>query len=263
MSELISCHHVGYQQQGVDILCDVDWRIERGEHWAVLGPNGCGKTTLLRIASGYLWPISGHVLRLGKELIDLGELRRSIAWISGDLANRIPSEDTGLETVVTGRLGMIGLKHLPFNKPTSQDFSDAAAELARLGCESLADKPFGVLSQGERQQVLVARARIIGPLLLVLDEPCAGMDPGVRERFLHWLNTCVATPETPAVIFVTHHIEEIMPGIERTLILRNGRVHAAGPTHAVVSRETIEEVYDTRLARIESSAGRLWPIWGE
>ncbi|MGD9634533.1 MAG: hypothetical protein AB7U97_14730, partial [Pirellulales bacterium] len=86
---------------------------------------------------------------------------------------------------------------------------------------------------------------------------------GVRERFLHWLNTCVATPETPAVIFVTHHIEEIMPGIERTLILRNGRVHAAGPTHAVVSRETIEEVYDTRLARIESSAGRLWPIWGE
>jgi iron complex transport system ATP-binding protein len=262
MSELISCQRVGYQQQGADILCDVDWLIDRGEHWAVLGPNGCGKTTLLRIASGYLWPTSGRVLRLGKELIDLGELRRSIAWISNDLANRVPPDDTGLETVVTGRLGMIGLKHLPFNLPTEKDFTDAAAELARLGCESLADKPFGVLSQGERQQVLVARARIIGPLLLVLDEPCAGMDPGVRERFLHWLNERVAAPDSPTVVFVTHHIEEIMPGIEKTLILRDGHVHAAGPTREVVTRPTIEEVYNTRLARIETVGGRLWPIWG-
>jgi iron complex transport system ATP-binding protein len=262
MSELISCQRVGYQQQGADILCDVDWRIERGEHWAVLGPNGCGKTTLLRIASGYLWPTSGRVLRLGKELIDLGELRRSIAWISNDLANRVPPDDTGLETVVTGRLGMIGLKHLPFNMPTEKDFVDAAAELARLGCESLADKPFGVLSQGERQQVLVARARIIGPLLLVLDEPCAGMDPGVRERFLGWLNERVTAPNSPTVVFVTHHIEEIMPGIEKTLILRAGRIHAAGPTHEVVTRPAIEEVYNTRLARIETVSGRLWPIWG-
>jgi iron complex transport system ATP-binding protein len=291
MSTLICCEKIGYQQQGNDILCEVDWRVERGEHWAVLGPNGCGKTTLLRIASGYLWPTSGRVLRLGKELVDLGELRRSIAWISADLANRIPPEDTGLETVVTGRLGMIGLKHLPFNLPTEQDFADAAAELAQLGCESLADKPFGVLSQGERQQVLVARARIIRPLLLVLDEPCAGMDPGVRERFLQWLDEQVTVDrrmdnpvrlqsstenETgkiahptrqevapPTVIFVTHHVEEIMPGVEKTLVLRDGRVHSTGPTHEVVTRETIEEAYNTRLARIEESGGRLWPIWGE
>src|SRR3990172_3308499 len=104
MTELITCERVGYRQQGFDILADVDWRIERGEHWAVLGPNGCGKTTLLRIACGYVWPTSGRVLRLGKELVDLGELRRSIGWISSELADRIPANDTGLETVVTGRL---------------------------------------------------------------------------------------------------------------------------------------------------------------
>ncbi len=262
MSDLITCEQVGYHQQGVDILADVDWQILLGDHWAVLGPNGCGKTTLLRIASGYTWPTSGRVLRLGKELIDLGELRRSIGWVSSDLAGRIPPEDTGLETVVTGRLGMIGLRRLPFHLPTDADFAAAAGELAQLGCDSLADKPFGVLSQGERQQVLVARARTVGPLLLVLDEPCAGMDPGVRERFLSWLDERVTAPDSPAVILVTHHVEEIVPGITKTLILRAGRVHCAGPTHDVVTRHAIEEVYNTRLDRIERSGGRLWPIWG-
>ncbi len=260
--DLISCQHVGYRQQGVEILNDVDWRVARGEHWAVLGPNGCGKTTLLRVASGYTWPTSGRVLRLGKELVDLGELRRSIGWVSFELAGRIPPEDTGLETVVTGRLAMIGLKRFLFVGPTDADFVDATAMLARLGCESLADKPFGVLSQGERQQVLVARARMAGPLLLVLDEPCAGMDPGVRERFLAWLNEYVTGPDSPTVILVTHHVEEIMPGIEKTLMLRAGRVYRAGATHEVVTREAIEEVYNTYLARMERSGGRLWPIWG-
>lgn len=280
MTELFRCERIGYRQQNVDILADVDWRIERGEHWAVLGPNGCGKTTLLRIASGYLWPTSGRVLRLGKELVDLGKLRRSIGWVSSDLAQRIPADNTGLETVVTGRLGMIGLRRYPEYGPTGADFVAAAAELERLGCESLAEKPFGILSQGERQQVLVARARMAGPLLLVLDEPCAGMDPGVRERFLAWLNERVmiesrmdnpvrppdpsATGKIahPTVILVTHHVEEIVPGINRTLILRGGRVHSSGSTHDVVTRQAIEAVYDTRLARIEESGGRLWPIWG-
>ena len=261
MPELITCEHVGYRQQGVDILSDVNWQIERGEHWAVLGPNGCGKTTLLRIAGGYAWPTSGRVLRLGRELVDLGELRQSIGWVSNELAGRIPPEDTGLETVVTGRLAQIGLKRLPRYGPSEADYSQAAAELARLGCESLAERPYGVLSQGERQQVLVARARMAGPLLLVLDEPCAGMDPGVRERFLHWLNEKVTTGDASTIVLVTHHIEEIVPGICRTLILRNGRAHAAGPTRQVVTRESIEEVYRTRLARIERSGDRLWPIW--
>jgi iron complex transport system ATP-binding protein len=263
MTALITCETVGYRQQDVDILRDIDWRIEQGQHWAVLGPNGCGKTTLLRIACGYLWPTSGRVLRLGLELVDLSELRRSIGWISSELVGRIPADDTGLDTVVSGRFAQIGLKRLPFGGPAAADFEDAAVELERLDCQSLARKPFGVLSQGERQQLLIARARMAGPLLLVLDEPCAGMDPGVRERFLAWLNGRIGLPDSPTVVFVTHHVEEIVPGIQNTLVLRAGRVYRAGPTHEVVTRETIEEVYQTRLARIEHSAGRRWPIWGE
>jgi iron complex transport system ATP-binding protein len=263
MSDLITCQRVGYRQQGVDILADVEWRIEPGQHWAVLGPNGSGKTTLLRIACGFLWPTSGRVLRLGQELIDLGELRRSIGWISSGLVAQIPDSDTGLETVVTGRFAQIGLKRFPVGGPSDEDFADAAAELDRLGCGVLADKPFGILSQGERQQMLVARARMAAPLLLVLDEPCAGMDPGVRERFLAWLDEQVKRPETPTVVLVTHHVEEIVAGIQNTLVLRDGRVYASGPTREVVTCETIESVYQTRLARIEASGGRLWPMWGD
>jgi iron complex transport system ATP-binding protein len=262
MTDLISCEAAGYCQQGVYILSNINWRIARGQHWAVLGPNGSGKTTLLRIVCGYLWPTSGRVLRLGEELIDLGELRRSIGWISSSMIADIPPGDTGLETVVSGRLAQIGLKRYPEFGPTPADFADAAAELKRLQCESLADKPFGVLSQGERQQVLIARARMAKPLLLVLDEPCAGMDPGVRERFLAWLDARVSEPGAPCVVLVTHHIEEIVPGIQNTLILSGGRVHSSGPTREVVTRDSIEAVYNTRLARIEHSGGRLWPIWG-
>lgn len=263
MSELIACERVGYRQQGVNILADIDWKIEPGQHWAVLGPNGSGKTTLLRIVCGYLWPTSGRVLRLDQELIDLGELRRSIGWISSGMIADIPAQDTGLETVVSGRLAQFGLKRFPGCGPTAADFADARAELARLDCESLADKSFGVLSQGERQQVLVARACLARPLLLVLDEPCAGMDPGVRERFLAWLSERVVQPGAPTVVFVTHHIEEIVPGIQNTLILSAGRTYAKGATHDVVTRESVEAVYHTRLSRIETSGGRLWPIWGE
>jgi iron complex transport system ATP-binding protein len=283
MTEFISCESVGYRQQGVDILADIDWQSERGQHWAVLGPNGSGKTTLLRIACGYLWPTSGRVL---------GELRRSIGWISSAMIAEIPPGDSGLETVVSGRLAQFGLKQLPGLMPTNADYAAAADELARLGCESLAERPFGVLSQGERQQVLIARACMARPLLLVLDEPCAGMDPGVRERFLAWLNERVTVrtaggrnssstggpeggqtsqvekesrslPTTPTTILVTHHIEEIVPGIQNTLILSGGRVHSAGATREVVTRDAIEAVYQTRLARIERSGGRLWPLWGE
>jgi iron complex transport system ATP-binding protein len=263
MTAVITCQAVSYRQQGVDILADINWQIERGQQWAVLGPNGSGKTTLLRIVCGYLWPTSGRVLRLGRELLDLSELRRSIGWISAGMIAEIPPSDTALETVVSGRLGQIGLKRFPHYGPSPRDFTDAAEELSRLGCDALAAKPFGILSQGERQQVLIARARMAEPLLLVLDEPCAGMDPGVRERFLAWLNARLADEEGPTVVLVTHHMEEIVSGIQNTLILSAGRVHSLGRTTDVVTKESIESVYRTRLARIEVSAGRLWPIWGE
>lgn len=260
-SPIIELSGVEYCQGETQILSNVNWSLCVGEHWAVLGPNGSGKTTLLKIACGYLWPSNGRVLRLGQELIDLRILREQIGWITGDLAAQIPGGDTALETVVTGRLAQLGLKRFVGFEPTEQDFADARAMLINLRCESLIDKPFGVLSQGERQQVLMARARMAKPLLLVLDEPCAGMDPGVREQFLKWLDHSLAEPASPTVILVTHHVEEIVPGIRQTLLMSEGRIRDQGATREIVTKQSIEQVYDVHLHLLQEYGGRLWPIW--
>ena len=258
---LIELEHVGFRRQQADILVDVSWRLERQQHWAVLGPNGCGKTTMLRIACGYLWPNSGVVRRLGEELIDLGELRRSIGWVAADLGPKIPPSELAIETVVSGRLAQVGLRHIGAMQPTEADFAAARELLKEMRCSELADKPFGVLSQGERQQTLVARARMVDPLLIVLDEPCAGMDPGVRERFLAWLDQLAASPTSPSLILVTHHVEEIMPSFESTLVMQAGRIAAAGATADVVTAAMLESLYGIAVERLDESAGRLWPIW--
>jgi iron complex transport system ATP-binding protein len=258
---LIELDRVGYRQGAVEILRDVTWRLDRGQHWAVLGPNGSGKTTLLRITCGYLWPSSGVVRRLGEELIDLSELRRSIGWVAGDLLASIPPRERVVETVVSGKFAQVGLKRLGELQPTEADFAAAHRLLDEMHCEGLADKPFRVLSQGERQQVLVARARIVDPLLIVLDEPCAGMDPGVRERFLAWLNALASAGNSCAMILVTHHVEEIMPAFESTLVMRDGRLAAAGRTAEIVTARLLEEVYGVRVSQLPSVEKRLWPIW--
>jgi iron complex transport system ATP-binding protein len=153
------------------------------------------------------------------------------------------------------------LKRLANLQPSKRDFEAARQLLDEMQCGPLADKQFGVLSQGERQQTLVARARMVNPLLVVLDEPCAGMDPGVRERFLWWLDSFAASASTCALALVTHHVEEIMPRFERTLAMREGRVVASGRTDAVLTHELLQNLYGVRISRVEQSAGRLWPIW--
>lgn len=252
---------VGYRQQATDILIDIDWRVRRGEHWAVLGPNGSGKTSLLRVACGYRWHTSGELRRFGEELIDLSELRSRIGWVSADLLGRVCPGDWAVATVVSGRFGQLGLRAVGERRPGNQDFADAASLLDSMGAGAIAEKPLRVLSQGERQQVLVARARMTDPLLLVLDEPCAGMDPGARERFLDWLGQLMAEPTTPAVAMITHHVEEVLPQFEQTLLIGEGRIVAAGPTAEVVTAGSLSKTYGVGVARLEEHVGRRWPIW--
>ena len=259
MPPLVELRGVSWSQVGRTLLSNVDWSIRSGERWAVLGPNGAGKSSLLRVACGYVWPTGGAVLRGGRELVDLQELRRSIGWVSQELARQIPPREIALDTVVSGHFAQTGLKRFGRDADDGPLRERAAALLAETGCDSLAGKRFGVLSHGERQQVLVARARMAEPVLVVLDEPCGGMDPGVRERFLAWLQRfCEETPSL-AVVLVTHHVEEVTPAFVRLLLVSGGQVAAAGPRSDLLKPERLSRLFGVDPVRLEAAGGRLWP----
>ncbi len=260
---VIELQDVSYWAGGAPILDTVSWRIEKGEHWTILGPNGAGKTTLLRIACGQLWPNrGGRVLRLGRRLLDLRELRRSMGWVSNRLATQIPPYECARDTVVSGCVAQVGLKPtLCGPRPSSVDYERADQFLKDLDCGRFADRPFGVLSQGEQQMALIARALMSLPLLIFLDEPCAGLDPGARERFLATIDRLATNSGVPSLILVTHHIEEIMPAFENVLVMREGAIAAQGGTKDVLDEESLSALYGVRIKDVVHRDGRLWPMF--
>jgi iron complex transport system ATP-binding protein len=251
---------LSYSANGKRILHSINWTVYPGEHWAILGPNGSGKTTLLKLACGYLWPnAGGAVLRKGKELVHLPELRKSIGWVTAALASEMPTQERVLNTVVSGRLAQIGYLGGVWGQASRQDYARARRYLKELGCGHLSEREFGTLSQGEQQKILIARARMTRPYLIILDEPCAGMDPGAREKFLDSLAKLGRQKTLPALIYVTHHVEEILPLFKHTLVLRDGAILQAGPTRAVLKPGVLTNLYGVALAIVKRQ-GRYWPI---
>lgn len=257
----LEIREVTYAINGRKILDTVSWKVERGEHWAILGPNGAGKTTLLKIVCGYLWPNErGEVRRRGETLVDLRELRKSIGWVTSALNYNIPRDEVVLSTVLSGKYAQIGFSPLPGETPRKKDYEMAQQLLDELGCAELAEIAFGSLSQGEQQKVLIARARMTKPYLIILDEPCAGLDPGARETFLASLQTLGWQKGAPSLIYVTHHLEEIMPVFKKTLIVKEGRVIACGSTERIIHDRAVEALYGVSMKIIKRN-GRYWPIF--
>ncbi len=256
--ELRAVSYVG--DGGKRIVHSINWTVQPGEHWAILGPNGSGKTTLLKLACGYLWPnAGGEIYRRGRTLVNLRELRKSIGWVTSTLAAEIPGWEKVIRTVVSGKFAQIGLLEGFGGDATKADFRMAARYLEQMGCAHLRDQDFGTLSQGEQQKVLIARALMTKPYLVVLDEPCAGMDPGARENFLATLRKVGAQKKIPSLIYVTHHIEEILPLFRKTLVLREGKVLYTGWTRNVLKANVLEQLYGAPLSLIRRK-GRFWPV---
>lgn len=251
---------VSYIADGRKILHSVDWTVRPGEHWVILGPNGSGKTTLLKIACGYLWPNDGGaVYRKGRALINLPELRKGIGWVTSTLAAQIPVREKILRTVVSGKFAQIGLFEGSWGTAAPRDYRQAEEYLEQMDCLYLREQEFGTLSQGEQQKVLIARARMTKPYLIVLDEPCAGMDPGARENFLSTLRRVGRQKRIPSLIFVTHHIEEILPLFTRALVLKDGTVLQAGKTATLLTPRLLKKLYGAEF-RLTKSKGRYWPV---
>jgi ABC-type molybdenum transport system, ATPase component/photorepair protein PhrA len=257
---VIALDGVDVVRDGMALIEAVTWRVLPGEHWAVLGPNGAGKTTLLQVVAGYLFPTRGRVSVLGHEFgrVDLRGLRRSIGWVSPVLARRLHTHDSALDVVTSGRFASIGLF---FEQPDGDDFSRARGLLDALGCAHLAERSFGVLSQGEQQRVLIARALMADLRILILDEPTAGLDLAAREDLLESLDVLTGADAGPTVLLVTHHPEEIIPAFNRTLLLRGGRIVAAGPTEEVVADGPVSLAMGIPV-EIVYRQGRFWALPG-
>ena len=255
----LELRNVSYVADGKEILHGINWSVQAGEHWAMLGPNGCGKTTLLKLACGYIWPnAGGAIYRKGKALMNLRELRKSIGWVTATLAAQIPDREIVLRTVVSGKFAQIGYVEGFGGEASRRDYRMAQQFLEEMRCGQLSHQEFGSLSQGEQQKVLIARARMTRPYLILLDEPCAGMDPGARENFLGTLHALGERENIPALIFVTHHIEEILPLFKKTLVLRDGRILHAGKTSHVLQSGILQQLYDVPFTLVKRK-GRYWP----
>jgi len=232
-------------REGTPILRNVNWTILPGEHWVVLGPNGSGKSSLLAVLAGYLPPTSGGCEVLGQHFgsSDWRELRTHLGIVSSTLAAMVPPDEPAFCTVLTGRDGGIGL----WAWVTPEERAEACFWLAKVEAEALADRPWQVLSMGEKQRVLIARALIRAPRLLILDEPCAGLDPVAREGFLAFVARLLKARKGPSVVLVTHHVEEIVPGFSHALLLRQGTVAAAGPNKKTLHSEILQKVFSSPL----------------
>jgi iron complex transport system ATP-binding protein len=233
------------QRGGTVILDDVTWRVERGEHWVILGANGSGKTSLLSALTGYLMPTAGEIFLLGKNYgrADWRELRKKIGIVSSSVRQMMADEEPALETVVSGKYAMIDF----WGKVGRADRNRALKILRQIECAHLAERPWRVLSQGERQRVLIGRAMMARPRVLILDEPCAGLDPAAREHFLQFLQRLGASKNAPTLVFVTHHVEEIMPVFSRVLVLKSGGVLAAGTKTAVLNSKNLSAAFGVKM----------------
>jgi iron complex transport system ATP-binding protein len=243
---VIALSGVGVRRGSSVLLDSVDWVVEEDERWVVLGPNGAGKTTLMQIAATTLFPTSGSAYVLGEKLgaVDVFELRPRIGLTSAALALRVPPAEKVVDVVVSAGYAVVGRWREAYGRA---DVRRATALLAQFGVERFADRAYGTLSEGERKRVQLARAMMTDPELLLLDEPASGMDLGGREDLVRRLGVLAADPDAPATVLVTHHVEEIPAGISHAMLLRDGRVVAAGLARDVLTAGPLSETFGLAL----------------
>lgn len=246
-------------KEGNLLLDDVSWTIGPGERWVLFGANGSGKTTLMQVVSSYLFPTRGEVEVFGKRFgrVDVRMVRRRVGYVGAAPAALVRSGLTSIEIVVTGL-------HASFVDTRWHTYEDSDWERAReclglLHALPLAGRRFGTMSDGEKKRVLIARALMAEPDLLLLDEPAAGLDLGARERLVDSLSALAAAPDSAPVVMVTHHVEEIPPGFDRIVMLASGRMVASGLIDEVLTAPALSESFGMPL-EVERRDGR-WRAW--
>jgi iron complex transport system ATP-binding protein len=246
MASVLQLTDVSIVRDGNTILDRVNWTVDGAERWVILGPNGAGKTTLLQIAAALIHPSSGKALLLDDELgaVDVFELRPRIGFASSAMSKRIPATETVLDVVLTAAYSVTGRWNEEYE---DVDVRRAERVLDEWKLGHLKTRKFGALSDGEQKRVQIARAVMTDPEILLLDEPAASLDLGSREELLQLLSGFASSPEAPAIVMVTHHVEEIPRGFTHALLLSHGEITATGPLDEVITSEKLTETFGLPL----------------
>jgi iron complex transport system ATP-binding protein len=260
MSDVLEFAGVSVVRDGSTLLDDITWEVEEGQRWVILGPNGAGKTTLLQLAAGRIHPTTGVAGVLGEVLgaVDVFELRPRIGLSSAAMAERLPADELVRDVVVTASYGIVGRWRETYD---ALDHARARDLLETLGAAHLSERTFGTLSEGERKRVQIARALMTDPELMLLDEPAAGLDLGGREDLVARLGALAADIEAPALVLVTHHVEEIPPSFTDVLLLREGRIVAAGPLEIMLTAANLSQTFGLPL--VVERHGQRWSARAE
>lgn len=237
------------------ILDNLNWHVAKNEHWAILGLNGCGKTTLLKVINGYIWPNDGKVQVLGETYGQtyIPTLRRRIGWVSNAMLDHFNWRDSAIEIVLSGKFGALRL----FEEVSEEEIANAVEIMKHFHCEHLANKEFEYLSQGERQRVQIARAIMAEPEILILDEPCGGLDILERENLLETIKQIATKENCPTLIYVTHHVEEILPCFTHVLLMKDGKDVAADVREAILTEECLSNFFGQPI-RLQHERNRAW-----
>jgi iron complex transport system ATP-binding protein len=252
---VVAADRVNVVRSGQHLLRDLTWRVELDERWVVLGPIGAGKTTMINLAAGRSHPTSGTMYVLGERIgrTDLHELRTRVGLSTAALSERIPAEEQVRNVVVTAAWSVVGRWRENYDPA---DLAGADALMKQFGVGHLAERSYGTLSEGERKRVQIARALMTDPELLLLDEPAAGLDLGGREDLVTRLAEVAQDPDSPALVVVTHHVEEIPPGFTHAMLLRQGEVVASGLLESVMTGDNLSTAFGLPL-KLEYADGRF------
>ena len=256
--EILAFEQVQFVRQQNALLQDINWRIEAGEDWAVLGLNGAGKSLMLNMISGNLWPSSGKLTVLGEVFgeTSIPDLTKRIGWVSQSLQERIHREEQAEYIVLSGKFASIGI----YQNYSEADMTEAKQLLVSLRAKKLIGKVYQVLSQGEKQIVLIARALMAKPELLILDEPCNGLDLFAREDLLSRIKKMKQAADAPSLLYVTHHTEEILPLLNHVLMIRDGKIFKQGKRAELLNETVLNDFYQRPIAIHEMKDDRMMVI---
>lgn len=255
MDEILNFEQVSLQRKNRFILQNINWQVKPKENWAILGLNGAGKTTLLKMIHGDLWPTSGQLTVLDQVFgkTNIPALKRRIGWVSSALQDWLHQGDLVEQIVLSGKFASIGL----YEKYTAKEMQEAKTTLERLGGTKLLGKTYQILSQGERQLVLIARALMAKPELLILDEPCNGLDLFAREQLLNKITMIANQADSPALLMVSHYTEELLPCFDHVMLLKKGEIYKRGKRAELLTPEVLGDFYGAPIKLLTAADKRV------